>query len=248
MVANCGPAPGANPSGVGRHCPKPFPPRYGGGAGVNPSVARQARIPFATVVPQAMPAAMPALVSCGSAAMAVRDTASRASKVAFWGRKSATNAVYAACTAAARREAPAGAAAATCTGAYFLSIPLTASKTEAWTMAATRVVTSGEVPDTVTARSMCWFQSVMSSARSVDATQKKITTLIARTADFLGQNMVVFPFSTTQSLYGLYMDRKTLRREMIGFHPSREIGRSPEAQTFQQWRILRSITARGNFP
>src|SRR5882757_1870974 len=123
MVANCGPAPGANAGGVGRHCPTPVPPRYGGGAGVNPSVARHARIPFAAVVPQATPAAMPALVSRGSAARAVRETAIRPSNVAFCVGKSATKAVYAACTAAARREAPAGAPGATCTAAYFLSIP-----------------------------------------------------------------------------------------------------------------------------
>ena len=46
-------------------------------------------------------------------------------------------------------------------------MPLTASKTETWTMAATRLMTSGEVAGaTIAAWSMILFQSVTSSART----------------------------------------------------------------------------------
>src|SRR6266567_102778 len=68
IVANCGPAPGApgellgNPCGVGRQAPTapgvptmPSTPRNGGGAGVIPSVSRQAQMASATVCPQAIP-------------------------------------------------------------------------------------------------------------------------------------------------------------------------------------------------
>src|SRR4029077_13609221 len=108
MDANWGTAPGKNAGGVGRHSPTPGPPMNGAGGGVKPSVARQDRMPFAAVWPQAIPLAMPALVSWGSSAMAVNDTASRASNVPFWAGYNASKAVYAASTAAARRDAPAG--------------------------------------------------------------------------------------------------------------------------------------------
>ena len=49
MVANCGPAPGRNPGGVGRHSPTALPPRNGGGGGVKPSVLRHATIASATL-------------------------------------------------------------------------------------------------------------------------------------------------------------------------------------------------------
>jgi len=46
-------------------------------------------------------------------------------------------------------------------------------------MAATRVITTAGVPPTMPARSMCWFQSVTSSARAIDDT--KISTVRAST-------------------------------------------------------------------
>src|SRR5262245_38781031 len=55
IVANCGVAPDANDGGVGRHWPTAFPPRNCGGAGVNPSVLRHARIASATSFPHARP-------------------------------------------------------------------------------------------------------------------------------------------------------------------------------------------------
>src|SRR6185295_16368030 len=63
IYANCGPAPGANPGGVGRHWPTAVPPRKGGGAGVKPSVLRHARIASATVCPHVRPLAMAAALS-----------------------------------------------------------------------------------------------------------------------------------------------------------------------------------------
>src|SRR5580765_1474187 len=48
-------------------------------------------------------------------------------------------------------------------------MPFTASKTAACTMAATREVTGGDVPPTSAARSIVWFQSVISSAPAVPA-------------------------------------------------------------------------------
>src|SRR5262245_23571618 len=81
MEANCGPAPGANAGGVGRHVPTTDAPRNGGGAGANPSPLRHARISFATVWPHSTPAAMAALDSW--VAMIASDTASLASNVAF---------------------------------------------------------------------------------------------------------------------------------------------------------------------
>src|ERR1700721_2287719 len=104
--------------------------------------------------------------------MAVNDTASRASNVPFWAGYNASNAVYAASTIAARREAPAAAPAGTCTGVYLRSMPLTASNTEAWTIAATRVITIGGGPAAVPARNMGCFQSVKSSAPAVDDARK----------------------------------------------------------------------------
>src|SRR5262245_45676294 len=68
--------------------------------------------------------------------------------------------------AAALRDAPRGAAGATWIGSNRRSMPLTASKTAAWTMAATRVVTSGDVPVVRAVLDMIWFQSVMTSARA----------------------------------------------------------------------------------
>src|SRR6266403_1342170 len=184
-----GPAPDKKPGGVGRHSPTAVPPRNGAGAGVKPSVPRQSKMPFAAVLPHAIPLVIPALVSCGSLAMAVSDTASRASNVLFWVGYSATNAVYAASTAAARREAPAGPAAGMCTGEYFRSMPFTASNTEAWTIAATRLMTSGEVPPTVPARSICWFQSVTSSALAIDDATRSIVKLSANTQNLFGSRM-----------------------------------------------------------
>ena len=67
--------------------------------------------------------------------------------------------------AAARREAPRGAAGSTWIGVYRRSIPLTASKTAACMMAATREVTRFEVvggPKIIF--DMIWFQSVTTSA------------------------------------------------------------------------------------
>src|SRR4051812_2901866 len=58
MYANCGPAPGANAGGVGRHIPTAVPPTKAGGAGVKPSVLRHAMMALATVSPHAAPAAM----------------------------------------------------------------------------------------------------------------------------------------------------------------------------------------------
>jgi hypothetical protein len=45
-------------------------------------------------------------------------------------------------------------------------MPFTASKTDAWTMAAWRVITSGVEPPMSAARKNIWFQSVTSSARA----------------------------------------------------------------------------------
>ena len=61
MYANWGTAPGANAGGVGRQTPTVADPRNGGGAGVNPSAFRHARIAFATVWPHATPLATEAL-------------------------------------------------------------------------------------------------------------------------------------------------------------------------------------------
>src|SRR5262245_24678722 len=68
--------------------------------------------------------------------------------------------------AAARREAPRGAAGETWIGVERRSIPLTASKTAAWTMAATRVVTRGEAFAARAVWAMSRFQSVTTSART----------------------------------------------------------------------------------
>src|SRR5258706_2530163 len=61
IVANWGTAPGANAGGVGRQSPTVVAPRNGGGAGVNPSAPRHARIPFATAWPHVTPLATAAL-------------------------------------------------------------------------------------------------------------------------------------------------------------------------------------------
>jgi len=81
-------------------------------------------------------------------AMAVKDTASRPSKKPSGEEKARLTQCMPLARPLLGARLPRAQAAATCTGAYFLSIPLTASKTEAWTMAATALVTSGEVPDT----------------------------------------------------------------------------------------------------
>jgi hypothetical protein len=79
--------------------------------------------------------------------------------------KSFVSMAKAACTAAARFEAPAGApAGSTRKNSYFGSMPLTASNTATCTSAAIRVIVVGDVPATSPARSMTWFQSVTSSA------------------------------------------------------------------------------------
>jgi uncharacterized protein (DUF2342 family) len=52
-------------------------------------------------------------------------------------------------------------------GSYFRSIPLTASNTEAATMAPTRVESRGFVPTTRFDRNASWVQSVTSSARAM---------------------------------------------------------------------------------
>src|SRR3979490_245228 len=54
-------------------------------------------------------------------------------------------------------------------------MPFTASKTAACTMAATRVVTGGVGPPTSAARSIVWFQSVISSAHAVPAARPTTT-------------------------------------------------------------------------
>src|ERR1700739_429461 len=81
IYANCGPAPGANPGGVGRHMPTPVPPKKAGGGGVKPSVLRHATMASATVWPQAVPLAIAALLS--RVAINASETASRASSVLF---------------------------------------------------------------------------------------------------------------------------------------------------------------------
>src|ERR1700751_6151712 len=65
IVASCGVAPDALAGGVGRQKPREFvvpamlcTPKNGGGVGANPSVSLQAQMAFATLCPQATPAAM----------------------------------------------------------------------------------------------------------------------------------------------------------------------------------------------
>src|SRR3954471_5718836 len=66
-------------------------------------------------------------------------------------------------------------------------MPLTASNTAVWTMAATRVTTNGLVPPTSAARNSVWFQSTTSSAYALEpaaiatasARQNVLMTLIA---------------------------------------------------------------------
>ena len=92
MEANCGPAPGAFISGVGRQAPIaaveptiPSTPRNGGGAGAIPSVRRQAQMASATRCPQATPLLIDAPVSCGP--RAARDVLRCAVSVALWPEK-----------------------------------------------------------------------------------------------------------------------------------------------------------------
>src|SRR5262245_13936942 len=72
--------------------------------------------------------------------------------------------VYAATTAAARRDAPGSAAGVTCIGAYRPSIPLTASYTADCTIAATRVMMNGAVPADCAASNMIRFHVSISFA------------------------------------------------------------------------------------
>src|SRR5262245_50709215 len=81
MVANCGPAPGRRPGGVGRHSPGAVPPRNGGGGGAKPSVLRHATIASATLWPQAIPLATDDALS--SAEMAASEAARFPSSAVF---------------------------------------------------------------------------------------------------------------------------------------------------------------------
>src|SRR6266853_5602335 len=60
-------------------------------------------------------------------------------------------------------------------------MPFTASNTAAWTIAATRLMTSGEVPPTSPARKSIWFQLVISSA-GAEAAKAPAPPPTARTA------------------------------------------------------------------
>src|SRR6202040_1066484 len=107
MYANCGPALGRNAGGVGRHCPGALPPRNGGGAGVMPSVRRQAQIESATVCPHSIPRAIDSLFSVASSlAIASSDAWRCTSSVLCCDGYRWRIAAYAAWTTAARREAP----------------------------------------------------------------------------------------------------------------------------------------------
>jgi hypothetical protein len=84
MVANCGPRPGANAGGVGRHSPVLVPPVNGGSTEENPSLLRQPTIPSATAWPQAIPSAMPLAVSWALPEMTASDCVRLASRFVFW--------------------------------------------------------------------------------------------------------------------------------------------------------------------
>src|SRR5437868_6340084 len=93
----------ASAGGVG--CQYPTPPNGGGGAGTSaPSVARDARILSATVVPHAMPADF-----TGVSGMVARCAALSASKLPLRAGNRATRARCAAAVAAASFDAATGA-------------------------------------------------------------------------------------------------------------------------------------------
>src|ERR1041385_6928408 len=74
-------------------------------------------------------------------------------------------------------------------------MPLTASKTDAWTIAPTRVATSGEVFATCAACNRIWFQSVTSSAAVFPA---RPTASTARATSNLYRFLMLFlPFVPT---------------------------------------------------
>ena len=90
IYANCTPAPGKNPGGVGRHWPTATPPTNGGGGGVNPSVLRQAKIVSATFWPHFSPRAIDWLFS--TADIGASEAARSLSKVLCCAGNRLTNA------------------------------------------------------------------------------------------------------------------------------------------------------------
>src|SRR6266496_34124 len=145
MLANCRNAGGPNSGGVGCHRPGVSVGWYGGGTAVKPSPARQARIVSATVAPQVTPRRIASESCSSSSASRASVAASSVSKLAAWLGNSADSASCAAPAAAAAGSAFRGAAVCTWKGSYRRVIPSTASNTDAWTMAPTRIAGGGGV-------------------------------------------------------------------------------------------------------
>jgi hypothetical protein len=113
---------------------------------------------------------------------------SRQANVAFCAGKSATSAVYAAPAAAAGAEAPRGASGGSTSGwncVYRRVMPLTASKTDVWTIAPMRLLGWGDVCATSSASTSVLFQSVTTSADAVPGTARA-TAAASAVRTFLG--------------------------------------------------------------
>src|SRR5690349_19703515 len=106
--------PGAREGGVGRHWPGSKPPTNGGCTFENPSWLRHFHMASATAWPHSIPRWIDSLCSA-AVLLAIPDseTMRRLSNVAAWAGKSLTRLAYAAWTAAARSDAPGGAACGT---------------------------------------------------------------------------------------------------------------------------------------
>src|SRR5215472_1253151 len=145
----------------------PRTPSNGAGGGANPSVRRQAQMASATVCPQVTPAAMDCAFSvrASAASEALTCVVSAAPCVGY----ASARITYAASMAAARGEAPSGTFGGTWIGRKRGSMPLTASKTEADTIAAMREAKNGGVPPASTASFMILIHSNTGSGGAATA-------------------------------------------------------------------------------